>query len=112
MKIMQPVPLQDRPKLIAVSVALAIAVGVVVRNIAGTTILARPKEPEMVATSAAALNASGSSASPDPAGFAASSANDEAPAEAATFANSERPRLHDPFHPLAATGSTAPSAEV
>jgi hypothetical protein len=110
MKNVKPVASQDRPKLIAVSVAIVVALGFVVRNIAVTGVLANSKEPEQVAMSAPAANTApppvpASGSLPEP------SAATDTPAKPAGFGDVGQIPLNDPFHPVAAIkNSAAPAA--
>jgi hypothetical protein len=101
MKNMKPVPAQDRPKVIAVSVALVVAVGFLGRNLMGTGALAQSNEPGQAAASAPAVNTA-----PEPASALGSvpepSAAADIPGKPAGFGDVGQIALNDPFHPVAA----------
>ena len=100
MKNMKPVASQDRPKLIAVSVGIAVALGFVARNLVGTGILANSHGPQPIAISATGDVA----ALPSPAEAAAAIPRQPATAGAAGkpagFGNVGPLPLNDPFQPV------------
>ena len=111
MKNMQSVPPQDRPKLIAVAVALVVVLGFVARNIVGATTAAAPKPPQQIAMSAPAASPAPAPAA-SPAGWAPgpAAASDSA-GQAGGSAEAGWERLADPFHPVAgATGAGSPAS--
>jgi len=95
---MQPIPAQDRPKLIAVVIGIVIALALVVRNLFGTQTLAQPLEERKVTTNTASAPPAEPADRPAPAaaeaGDTPAAAVDEGlePVELAPF--------HDPFQPV------------
>src|SRR4051794_21469189 len=106
MKKMQPVASQDRPKMIAASVGIVIALGFVARGISGSPILAHsgeappaPSAPPVAQTTAAPTDPAAAgdqplAVVPPCPRFAA------AGAPPVRFGDNERLRLPDPFRPL------------
>src|SRR4051812_18298417 len=64
MKKLQPVASQDRPKMIAASVGIVIALGVVARSLSGTQILAHSGEAQPAASAPLAAQSAVMPASP------------------------------------------------
>jgi hypothetical protein len=98
---MQPIPAQDRPKLIAVVIGIVIALVFVVRNLMGTQTLAQPKAEEKVTTNTAPAAPAAPPA--EPTGTAAElslAAADSASTGAGGSGLAELPPLRDPFQPL------------
>src|SRR5687767_9600536 len=98
---MQPVPPQDRPKLIAVAVAIPIALGFVARNVVGTRTLAEPADSKTVAMSSLAPQATSPSASPSEDAIPSTAASNEKTAEVPELGAVGQLRVRDPFRPVA-----------
>jgi hypothetical protein len=107
---MQPVPPQDRPKLIAVTIGIGAALTFVARNLAGSPILAQSGGRQAAAGSASP--AVPASSLPPPTGLAAADGLPdqklgEPPSPALGFGAVEGLPLTDPFHPLPETKTPA-----
>src|SRR5438046_1519044 len=99
MKKMEPIPAQDRPKLIAVVIGIGVALTFVVRSLGGTPIQAQSGGSEAAASKAAPLAVVNSlPPSALPSGDATTAAE---PAGAEPdFGAPEGLPLSDPFHPI------------
>src|SRR4051794_17351770 len=109
---LQPVPQQDRPKVIGVVIGIAVALTFVVRNLGGTRIQAQPGAPPAAAVpaaspAAASVNPPLASSEPAAAGTLPAPEAAEQSSIAAGFGEAEGLPLTDPFHPI--HGESAPS---
>jgi hypothetical protein len=95
---MQPVPAKDRPKLIAVAIAIIVALAFVIRNLMGLQTNAQPRVEEPAATAAPA----GAAATANAAATAVDVTVADAPAGSEVFASgtAEGFAPRDPFRPL------------
>jgi hypothetical protein len=106
MKKMEPVAPQDRPKVIAVSISLAVAVGFLVRNLMGTPTLARSGQPALVAAATPDAASQGSV----PSEAQVSSASPDGSPESTGAGGWGQSLLHDPFHPHPRSAGTRHAA--
>src|SRR5262245_9623088 len=114
---MQPIPAQDRPKLIAVVIGIVVALALVVRNLIGVQTLAQPREEEKVTTNTAPAPPTEPVDGPAPSAAGPAEAGD-IPATDEGSDLAELPPLHDPFQPIEtsepasvpATSAAAPMA--
>jgi hypothetical protein len=96
---MQPIPAQDRPKLIAVVIGIVIALVLVVRNLIGTQTLAQPREEEKLTTNTAPAPPTEPADRPAQDADGSAEAGDIPAADEGSEAV-ELPLLHDPFQPI------------
>jgi hypothetical protein len=95
---MQSVPAKDRPKLIAVAIAIVVALAFVVRNLIGVQTNAQSRETDPAAAPAALPGAAGNPASAE--AKPAADESDNAGEETVEAGAPDRLPVHDPFRPL------------